>query len=594
MKVVQMIILAFATSYSAGKFELSKSLKDADIERESSIQPTQILQTSVAQDAEAHGLKGQMPSNERKVSQVQKNLFSNRETILRLFLGFQSMKQSRNVLENNEFLKVQSSGIPRIDKVKHRTSRLAQAQKSNHATLLEDYPKITRDFIKMSRKILSELESVDQEVAFITQAYLKKLSGSKSGVVFSKPATSSLISRRPMLLPSLPSMRFMEPILDSSKKSGLSDGFLSQDNIDMINQIRVNNVPPELNRILHKLKLLSMNARLSTKDLEPKLETEVVFETHIFQTLRFLYENQLCDQQVLKAFFSTENTLERTYKHLRNLFDRRRQPSQALYFTLMPEMSFVLNDWNTAHLHSLLKELEQTQQVQLVELLLIGAIAEYKKDNRFHPAIETIMNPVIQDRILKHWYLDGQPDLSTKQKVEVWFQELVRFFGNAHHSITRLEYLISYYLLNFVKMYQSSHFPALSLSKSNDDFFLHKKFELFQAGIRLHEAINRSLDYEYLSRLPWDQKEYLTTEITDELIRSATLETQRKAYEYKFILEHLKTIEDDELLGWIQENTLIEFYETLLRPKERRNLWSFNELPFKLITTKKYLLPSYS
>ncbi|MBW0479564.1 hypothetical protein O181_019279 [Austropuccinia psidii MF-1] len=404
MKFVQVIVFVFAASYIKGSIKVSKPIIEDDAERkkiqrkvsrslrllkncfnappdfrvvnveDSSENPPHLDQTSAIKKARNYGF--QMSSTVKEESNIQKQLLLNQEKIQKLAQGYKSMKKSMNILKNKELLKHESWCNMAGRNVKLWERWFAQAQ-TNHYGVFHlgwsdrfkrkcvrvrkrfMYAKALRELIGSFKSILNDLDQVHREIIALAQTYLTQLAGLSSALLFTRPASSNSVAWRSKLLQCL-SHSGLEgtPIIwkvGPPKNSPRNQGILPENIINTINEIRINDVVKELNRILRELNKLSINARSSRDENEQSLSTRVLFETYIFQALNFLYENKLCDQKVVKTFFSTENTLERTYEHLRDLFKRRKRKGEVSYFTLMPELSFVLNDWNTAHLHNLIR-----------------------------------------------------------------------------------------------------------------------------------------------------------------------------------------------------------------------------------------------
>ncbi|MBW0478969.1 hypothetical protein O181_018684 [Austropuccinia psidii MF-1] len=481
-----------------------------------------------------------------------------------------------------------------------KQNRLLQVE-SLHS-LSDDYVKIPQeyekqklenDLIKRCLAIWEELTKVHENIGSFVDNN-PRLASFRSALSFTEPASSSLSNG----LSALEHFSFgkLGKEVNLPQITPLDQGTQLEGIVEPQDKQRGFEAAQVLNTILHKLDFLLIDAQISRNEKERRRGTRVLFESHIFQTLKFLYENQLCDQNALKAFFATENTLERTYEHIRNLYKRRSPRIVDAYFILMPELSFVLKDWNTAHLHSLLRDLEKAQQAHLVELMLIGTIEDFKQSYLFHqasPEIKAIIDVVTEQRILKHWWLNESPNPLQKENVKNWFLQLVKYFGYTDRSKKRFEYLISYYLLNFIKTYQANQFQTLPFSDLEKFMSFETKFSLIQAGARRHQAANRSLDYQRLFLLPSDEKSYLTTEITDEMIRSAVLEAATTTKDYKLLKDNIEKLghSNQDLLNWKENNFLLQHYDALLSDQDRSNIWTYGRLPSRDINIQDYSLP---
>ncbi|MBW0534546.1 hypothetical protein O181_074261 [Austropuccinia psidii MF-1] len=476
-------------------------------------------------------------------------------------------------------------------------SRSSQQQQKDSEEALQTYKVKAQEFINMFEKNFREVGKVDRDISLFVENHLPGLADFTSGRIHNKAEGLSISRGWTKLRQLLPWLKTELVLyhkkgdqLDLLKALASREEIKPEHVLDTINEMKIKDIVNELNRLLRKLKSLSINPGHSRDEHELSLASRLLLETYIFQALNFFYENQLCDQKVLTTFFSTENTLQRTYDHVQSLFKIRMQRGEEIYFTLMPELSFVLNDWNCGHLHNLLRDLDKRQQACLVELMLIGTIQRFENSRHFpqaSPEIKAIMAAVTKDRILKHWWLNPSPTPLQKESADKWVLQLGTFFGEIGDSEKRFEFMISYYLYNFIKTYQIRYFPTLPFNNLKENMLLDSKYELFQAGIKLHEAVNRSFDYGHLVQLPLRQRKFLTTVITCEMVEDAETEMHEKAKDYTFIKENLEriAIEDQMLSKWLENNFYLRFYNTLPFSKERRNLWSYGQLPLDQIVS---------
>ncbi|MBW0500262.1 hypothetical protein O181_039977 [Austropuccinia psidii MF-1] len=533
----------------------------------------------------------------------------NQEKIQKISENYKRMKRPFNLIMNNESPLIEYLSTPTNGNYKWKFSaeareiryraplaRSSKQKQRNYGEGHRNYPAKTPDLTNTLQLFFKEMDKIDKAVADFVETGLPKLADFASASI-NKPEISNSHSEWTKLPQHLKFLGLDSDQLALLRVVAASEEVQPGHIVDKIIEMKISDVARELNTLLRNLNSLSKAVERSRHEDQLSLETRVLFETHIFQTLNFLYENQLWDQKMLRMFFSTEKILEITYEHLQNLFKIRRRPGQSFYFALMPELSFVLNDWNTAHMHGLLRDLDKAQQARLVELMLIGAIESFKTSYHFHESsseIKTIIDAVTEDRILKHWWLNDSPNSLEEEAAKKWILHLVTFFGETGDSNKGFEYLISYYLYNFTRTYQISHFPTLPFNNLKENIILDTKFKVFQAGIRLHEAFNRLLDYKHLVELPHFQKDYLPTDVTAQTVKSAKKEMLKKADEYKVTKETSKIFapEAQVISNWMKKNSLISFYDTLLFSKLRRNMWSFGEISSKQSKIHYYLIPS--
>ncbi|MBW0501538.1 hypothetical protein O181_041253 [Austropuccinia psidii MF-1] len=571
---------------------------------ESSNRPMKFPQLNAVQKGEINNLHGEVQSNEKEgrkaeillretkyspkelmkqahymgferiiESKTQKNLLSTQERIQKLAQGYESTMKSMSFLKESDFFKRKSFYHQRKGQVNVLKNKLAEARELKNSELfwrlnreyqqaeehlLHDKP--LHDLIEFFNQILNELEEVNQEISILTRKQVTQLASFSPALLLTRTEGSTSSSWWSYLRRSLPSDG-MERKLVCEKQLSSADKRVSEEIGGKISEVRINDVVNKLNKILRELNKLSMNVGRSKLKNEGNLSTRLLFETYIFQALNFLYESKLCDQKVLRTFFSTENTLGRTYEHLWDLSKRRKQKGKILYFTLMPELSFVLNDWNTAHLHNLLRgefdvilinlfrnvgdlqttdhfsagapllktpfvrenaDLEKTQQAHLVELMLVGEVEAFRRSTLFpssSPEFKSIITSVNEGGILKHWWREEAPNTFDEDQIKLWVQKLVRFFGGSRNSARRCEWVISYYLLNFIKTYgPSSRFPTLPLiDPSQDNHLLDTNYAIFEAELRLHEAAQRAAQTEFVKNLNQYQSMRLNLERSAEI-----------------------------------------------------------------------------
>ncbi|MBW0492086.1 hypothetical protein O181_031801 [Austropuccinia psidii MF-1] len=458
------------------------------------------------------------------------------------------MRRSMDILKNNEFPKLKYF-ISLIDRDVQQLqedrraraiyiagrgvlTRLSSGGQSAYRNSLQSYQDKAQAFIENFMGIFAEVKQVDKDIACFVENYLPQLADFTSAWIRDEAERSSSPIGWANLPQHLPSMDSKRPQVDLLKVFASREKIIPGHIVNTINEMMINNITKELNGILRQLNSLSVQERYFKREHQRSLETRALLETHIFQALNFFYENQLCTQEVLKTFFATQNTLERTYEHLRDLFNRRMGRGE---------------------------DLDKAQQARLVELMLIGAIERFKRSLLFREAsseIKMIIDTVTEDRILKNWWLNTSPNSLELEAAKKWILDLVTFFGETGDSNKKFEYLISYYLYNFIRTYQISHFPTLPFNNLKENVILDTKFKVFQAGIRLHEAVNRAFDYRRLVRLPPRRRNYLEKDIMLEMVERAEIDVLDKEKEYQLIKETIQvgSKEDQLLSNWIQNN----------------------------------------
>ncbi|MBW0527725.1 hypothetical protein O181_067440 [Austropuccinia psidii MF-1] len=464
-----------------------------------------------------------------------------------------------------------------------------QLVREQHAQQLQKYERIKIEYklTQTAVETFHKLKEVYDEITILTQHHLLQMAGLSS--VLSKVQTSAA-SLSPFLSEFLARFTFLGTDYKQSHwrknfevllhEVAWPEAILSEKNHERA--IKLGN---QISSILKSFNFLPINYEARTSDNLKRLESKVLFETCIFQALDFIDENKLCDTQVSKIFISAENTLERVYMHFKDLFKRRNKRSGLRYFTLMPDFYFVSNDWNTAHLHHTLTGyvgLGKPEQAHLVDLMLTGVLRDDEAIHKIRPEMKrTIIDRVTKDNILAHWLSHEAPNSAVEENVTEWAQHLISFFSKTGNSANEAEYLISYYLLSFIKTYPS-RFSKLLFENSEKSAIFDNKFELFQAGVRLHANVNWKIDYEYLFQLHKYEKVYITADISQKNADYYRLTSSECAQEYNKLKASMLAKENQELNAWVESNSILNYYDSLIKSppsylKWRNNLWLTEE-----------------
>ncbi|MBW0469872.1 hypothetical protein O181_009587 [Austropuccinia psidii MF-1] len=316
----------------------------------------------------------------------------------------------------------------------------------------------------------------------------------------------------------------------------------------------------QLNGILHSLNFSPKDDEALDYEMAERLETQVLFETCTFQALDFMYKNDLCDETVLRTFFSAGDTFEKLYEHLKNIFKRNPKANSVL----MPDFSFILNDWNTAHLHNVLAGLPKPERACFVEIMLIDAIQELRKSAIIpleSPVLREILNAVTEEHILKYWWSGNETSFLQEAIITDWVLKLVSFFGQAGNAKRKPEYMISYYLLDFVKTYQTSRFRLLSLADFQKPSTFYSKLAVFRKGVKLHESFNRLSDFEYLLLNPSPQRPYTIGNIDEQSKKDLSFQTFERTIKYGSI--KIIAQKNEDTCKWMNENAILNYYNFL-------------------------------
>ncbi|MBW0474308.1 hypothetical protein O181_014023 [Austropuccinia psidii MF-1] len=544
----------------------------------------------------------------------------NTERITRLAHEYSALRRSLEIFGRNDFLKVDDYlwTQPRVNREAERRYNVdfySVGFRLLHPTHWADLPnRYLRDLEDLTRQMKEQaaqktvremwgkLKEICKEVTILGQHRLLQLKGVSSPSMAIKDSGKSPTDW-------LASFFARFAYLDQNELYSLNDVLLHEvtlpyDSLYREDEEKTTRLAIKLNSLLHEINTVLLSDELQQNTKVKRKETKILFEICIFQALDFMYSNQVCDEKVLKTFFSPKNTLERTYEHLRDLFTRRSSEGIYSYFALMPELSFLMNDWRTAHLHNVLAGeiivmcLESSKQAYIVNLMMIKAMKKYRKIRSFDrsPEMMGIVDAITNDDELKRWWLPEASDsgLSQEEHVNTWIRQLVLFFGQAENSDKKYQYLLSYYLLNFIKTYHHNHFAALPFEDLGEEAVFNSKYELFEAGVRLHQTANRLLDYQFLPNLESHQKEFLTgPEITWDSENRLGEKVVRRAKYYNSIRNKFMSQKNTKICSWIKTNSIIHHFDSMAAtPKDlflkKENLWHLTTIDPGRISAKLY------
>ncbi|MBW0534171.1 hypothetical protein O181_073886, partial [Austropuccinia psidii MF-1] len=549
-------------------------------------------------------------NNEDHVLRQSDHLPEHAEGITKLSREYSTMRRSIEVLNLNDYLEVNPFPITPefiaedLDQTFKRPLDCAIQNKSLWVAIAQNRARslkileglMNEDKAKeMAVEIRKELKKIYADITILAQHRLLQLEGVSSS---SMAITASGKSPADWLSTFFARFTFLDQNeLASSNDIFLGELGLKKDLLYQENERKANQLAINLNKLLQKINVVLLRDELQQNTKVKRKGTKILLEIGIFHALDFIYGNQLCDEKVLKTFFLPTNTLERIYQHLRDLLTRRHSESLYSYFTLIPELSFLQNDWITAHLHNVLAGLDKAEQAYIISSIMIDTIEGYKKSPfcDTHPEMMIIAEEITSDTTLKNWWLNKALDASQEEHVATWIGKLVFFFGQAENSKNELQYTISYYLLNFIETYHPNHFPTLSFNNLDENINFNAKYELIKAGMKLHESVNRFLDYQYLLELEPYQKDYLTAHITGEDKKQIFLNVLQRVEAYNFVRGNIMSHKNTNLCLWVETNSILQYVDSIATtpghlPPERRNLWHYNFKRTSSITTEDYEL----
>ncbi|MBW0518340.1 hypothetical protein O181_058055 [Austropuccinia psidii MF-1] len=310
-----------------------------------------------------------------------------------------------------------------------------------------------------------------------------------------------------------------------------------------------------------------------------RLDIKTEFEKCVFRAITFMYKYKICSQEDLRKFFSTGDNLKITALHINDLFEKNGNIF-SLPHSLVPEWSFIINDWHTSHLHESLKGLDAVTQAKLVNRLLIMVLLRYHETTfHTHPwnpmatqayqlmrlAID-ILTEIFETTSASSEKAVSIEDAKTDQ-ITTFMKQIMAFFdstpdfSNDKYSVG---YLINYYILHFFNSYPYSPYVKIALEEFKKNSLFQEKFQLVENGLMVFQLANRLLNNDqYLIFLKERLEE---SQLPTQALRESRLTMMRLADDYtsrrEAFLEREKS--DEVLERWLNSHSQIVPFLTAL------------------------------
>ncbi|MBW0490261.1 hypothetical protein O181_029976 [Austropuccinia psidii MF-1] len=467
---------------------------------------------------------------------------------------------------------------------------------------LEDY---VADSAKDVKSILDDFSEFYQELKILIQRRIFDLAGLSSRLVsvegpVKKADLNSLFSVSETLpniaLPTTPpeiSGYLLENVKAQNKDifqslsipKGKRKVVLNESLIENIHGRITSELTQKLNDILLSFNFNPRYVEFFFATRRRRLYIKTEFEKCILQSINFMYKYGICSREDISWFFSHGRTLELTACHIEDLF-RLKGDVFDINDAFVPEWNFIVNDWNTAHLHDSLKALNSAMQARLINFLLILIIDEYRE----YLFREEPMNPIlIQGEDIMHSTIDAillqsHTEISTSSKqvnnvehfqygqVLAFIEHLIAYFqyaeprysAHSHHQCS-ITYLIIYYILHFFKVYQSVLHPKAALPGFKNNVIFNEKFELVENGLMILQLVNRLLDNNYYPSFPKTKKPrdgQLPRKIQDQLLSQIMQLSHDYISKRKAFVDRENV--DEDLKVWLNSESQIVSFLTLL------------------------------
>ncbi|MBW0524541.1 hypothetical protein O181_064256 [Austropuccinia psidii MF-1] len=328
---------------------------------------------------------------------------------------------------------------------------------------------------------------------------------------------------------------------------------------------------------------------------------KLALEMCIFQAMGSMYSSQLVSKDVLRsAIFSSPTSakfnLQLIADHLQHLYSNGDLDIWSSHHTLIPEFDFIMTEWKTAHLHNLLKTLEDDEKAHLVYLLLVGLLHQRLQPTKF--GYDAPKTNFIFDNVVKHHLFEpplgvlatSGPSVAEGPHEELALDviknmiEFLRTYDLETHipqfpqNFYQSSFLLNYCLMEFAQKYKTSAESHFFLSKLDKDSILKEQYELVGIGRKLQQYINKFLDKRYLLSFPEGQTSVVSMEVSKQSLEEFHEILKNLSDEYKE--RKFKLLQEPTAQQWITKNKVITYFNHISDTKLavifsafQRNLW---------------------
>ncbi|MBW0505430.1 hypothetical protein O181_045145 [Austropuccinia psidii MF-1] len=262
-----------------------------------------------------------------------------------------------------------------------------------------------------------------------------------------------------------------------------------------------------LSDILHSVYFRSESALPRSHGSPPvdfglkRVEIKVTFEEYIFRLIDFMYRYKILTEKNLKSFLSSDQNIQLTINHLKDFYGK------ALYtrilgrkWLLIPTMNFIMSDWKTKHLESLLAALPIEEHASFLYPLLTWYIdcSRPSVDNLSHKAQliaqvrkQELFKPGRQTSSLA--LIEGTSASSNvcAQNVFSLTKEMISVVESSVDQAEAIEYQLIYHILRFAKTYPDTEESKLVAQEFEKNKMLQAKFKLMEMGGELAVLTNQ-------------------------------------------------------------------------------------------------------
>ncbi|MBW0468335.1 hypothetical protein O181_008050 [Austropuccinia psidii MF-1] len=345
----------------------------------------------------------------------------------------------------------------------------------------------------------------------------------------------------------------------------------------------INEVIEKLGNILQSIsfeleaEVPNSSMAVQTEALKKAAEIKVAFEKCVFESIDLLYQHKIFERSHLERFVSNEKNFQIMGHHLETIYSGYIHPKLTSYEVeaLMLEAEFLMTDWKTAHLHSLLEVLSRDRQAQIVYNLILWCIddllAGTTRTNEAEFLAEAKSCRLFQHHITSSASTSSKEGSSESsdiaqrwQRKSTLAQDMLNFVRSPAVENTQREYLLSFYLLNFAQTYRNGEESWAVVKELTNNQIFRGKFELLHAGEKLHASITKLRDSRRFLQ-SFTLAESFMKNFSQENEKLLESQTQELAMTYRNKKEQLLELDlTPNLRRWVDTHTLLCDYNNVM------------------------------
>ncbi|KAH9467646.1 hypothetical protein Pst134EA_011281 [Puccinia striiformis f. sp. tritici] len=243
-----------------------------------------------------------------------------------------------------------------------------------------------------------------------------------------------------------------------------------------------------------KLDLKTLKECLHTNWPEGKMEDmKIRFVAAVLSAVEISSKYDLIGEEEVKRFFGDEETIKIVGKHLVDLYGEK-YPNFFNSANFKPNIDYFRRDTRTSHLHSCLSILDRPTQGKIVYTSIQTAFAtagvENKAASEGHLMFTSACQEFLDDSFIKEFQWkkssgNTEIQLALNPKLEIVYSKLAKVFTQMPAGIDQLEFLTSFYFLDFLITYNANNIENLIKYEG-----FKEEYALIKHGLQIHELRN--------------------------------------------------------------------------------------------------------